>query len=99
MPLNGILCLFLIGDLNEKSRAQLSEGSVTLEAEELQRTSQVDEDDRTLTASRNQTEVAQALPKGHLRLPCCGFQIRWPKVICGKCVPLFFWLQFYYSVL
>lgn len=47
---------FSSGDLNEKSRAQLSEGSVTLEAEELQRTAQVDGDDRTLTASRSQTE-------------------------------------------
>lgn len=70
-----------------------------LKAEELQRNSQVDEDDITLTASRNQTEVAQALPKGCLRLSCNGFQIRWTKVICGKCMPVFFWLQFCYSVL
>ncbi|XP_028630112.1 centrosomal protein of 192 kDa isoform X2 [Grammomys surdaster] len=47
---------FSSGDLNEQSQAQLSEGSVTLKAEELQRTSQVDEDDMTLTASRSQTE-------------------------------------------
>ncbi|XP_052011848.1 centrosomal protein of 192 kDa isoform X3 [Apodemus sylvaticus] len=53
------------GDLNQQSQAQLSEGSVTLEAEELQRNPQVDED-TTLTASRSQTEVAQALPKGIL---------------------------------
>lgn len=46
---------FSSGDLNQQSQAQLSEGSVTLEAEELQRTPQVDED-RTLTASRSQTE-------------------------------------------
>ncbi|XP_076768637.1 centrosomal protein of 192 kDa isoform X2 [Arvicanthis niloticus] len=47
---------FSSGDLNEQSQAQLSEGSVTLKAEELQRTSQVDEDDMTLTASKSQTE-------------------------------------------
>ncbi|XP_036017168.1 centrosomal protein of 192 kDa isoform X3 [Mus musculus] len=47
---------FSSGDLNEQSQVQLSEGSVMLKAEELQRNSQVDEDDITLTASRNQTE-------------------------------------------
>ncbi|XP_047647424.1 centrosomal protein of 192 kDa [Phacochoerus africanus] len=40
------------GDL----KAQLSEGSVTLEAEELENISQVDENDVTLTASKGKTE-------------------------------------------
>ncbi|XP_029402677.1 centrosomal protein of 192 kDa [Mus pahari] len=47
---------FSSGVLNEQSQALPSEGSVTLEAEELQRNSQVDEDDITLTTSRSQTE-------------------------------------------
>ncbi|XP_027258479.1 centrosomal protein of 192 kDa isoform X5 [Cricetulus griseus] len=44
------------GNLSELSQAQLSEGSVTLQAEELQRTSQVDENDVTLTANKSKTE-------------------------------------------
>ncbi|XP_031221807.1 centrosomal protein of 192 kDa isoform X2 [Mastomys coucha] len=47
---------FSSGALKEQSQAQLSEGSVTLQAEDLQRNSQVDGDDRTLTASRGHTE-------------------------------------------
>ncbi|XP_017655973.1 centrosomal protein of 192 kDa isoform X2 [Nannospalax galili] len=44
------------GDLNEPSQAQLSEESVTLEAEEPQSTSQVDENDVTLTATKDKVE-------------------------------------------
>lgn len=44
------------GDLNEHSNAQLSEGSVTLQAEELDSVSQVDENDVTLTANKGKTE-------------------------------------------
>ncbi|CAK6447819.1 unnamed protein product [Pipistrellus nathusii] len=44
------------GDLNEHSNAQLSEGSVTLQAEELDSISQVDENDVTLTANKGKTE-------------------------------------------
>nr|XP_021515189.1 centrosomal protein of 192 kDa isoform X1 [Meriones unguiculatus] len=44
------------GDLNGQSQAQLSEGSVTLQAEEPQRTSQMGENDRTLTANRSKTQ-------------------------------------------
>ncbi|KAL1773624.1 centrosomal protein of 192 kDa isoform X1 [Sigmodon hispidus] len=44
------------GNVNEQSQAQLSEGSVTLQAEELQSASQVDENDRTLTANKGDTE-------------------------------------------
>ncbi|XP_016052781.1 PREDICTED: centrosomal protein of 192 kDa isoform X2 [Miniopterus natalensis] len=44
------------GDLNEHSKAQLSEGSVTLQAEELESISQVDENDVTLTANKCKTE-------------------------------------------
>ncbi|XP_062057295.1 centrosomal protein of 192 kDa isoform X1 [Lepus europaeus] len=44
------------GDLNEQSEAQLSEGSVTLQVEALESTSQVDENDVTLTASKSKTE-------------------------------------------
>ncbi|XP_036100843.1 centrosomal protein of 192 kDa isoform X6 [Molossus molossus] len=44
------------GDLNEHSKAQLSEGSVTLQAEELESISQVDENDVTLTGSEGKTE-------------------------------------------
>lgn len=47
-------CLFSTGDL----KAQLSEGSVTLQAEELESISQVDESDVTLTASNSKTEVS-----------------------------------------
>lgn len=46
------------GDLNEQSEAQLSEGSVTLQVEALESTSQVDENDVTLTTSKSKTEVA-----------------------------------------
>ncbi|KAF0874655.1 CE192 protein, partial [Crocuta crocuta] len=45
-------CIFSTGDL----KAQLSEGSVTLQAEELEGISQVDESDVTLTASNSKTE-------------------------------------------
>ncbi|XP_045430678.1 centrosomal protein of 192 kDa isoform X2 [Pipistrellus kuhlii] len=44
------------GDLNEHSNAQPSEGSVTLQAEELDSISQVDENDVTLTANKGKTE-------------------------------------------
>ncbi|XP_024900661.1 centrosomal protein of 192 kDa isoform X11 [Pteropus alecto] len=44
------------GDLKEQSKAQLSEGSITLHAEELENISQVDENDVTLTASKDKTE-------------------------------------------
>ncbi|XP_066102895.1 centrosomal protein of 192 kDa isoform X2 [Saccopteryx bilineata] len=44
------------GDLNEQSKAQLSEGSVTLQAEELETLPQVDENDVTLTANKGKTE-------------------------------------------
>ncbi|XP_059562690.1 centrosomal protein of 192 kDa isoform X4 [Myotis daubentonii] len=44
------------GDLNEHSNTQLSEGSVTLQAEELESISQVDENDVTLTANKGKTE-------------------------------------------
>nr|XP_048275455.1 centrosomal protein of 192 kDa isoform X2 [Myodes glareolus] len=44
------------GNLNEQSQAQLSKGSITLQAEELQSTSQVDENDVTLTANGSRTE-------------------------------------------
>ncbi|KAB1258255.1 Centrosomal protein of 192 kDa, partial [Camelus dromedarius] len=43
-------------DLSSDVNAQLSEGSVTLQAEELESVSQVDENDTTLTASKGQTE-------------------------------------------
>ncbi|XP_036177012.1 centrosomal protein of 192 kDa isoform X7 [Myotis myotis] len=45
------------GDLNEHSNTQLSEGSVTLQAEELESISQVDENDVTLTANKGKTEA------------------------------------------
>ena len=45
--------MFSTGDL----KAQLSEGSVTLQAEELESISQVDENDVTLTANKGKTEV------------------------------------------
>ncbi|CAO2594351.1 Centrosomal protein of 192 kDa, partial [Lemmus lemmus] len=44
------------GNLNEQSQAQLSKGSITLQAEELQSTSQVDENDVTLTANESKRE-------------------------------------------
>ncbi|XP_054443294.1 centrosomal protein of 192 kDa [Pteronotus mesoamericanus] len=44
------------GDLNEQSKPQLSEESVTLQAEELESISQVDENDVTLTANEGKTE-------------------------------------------
>ncbi|XP_050013804.1 centrosomal protein of 192 kDa isoform X3 [Alexandromys fortis] len=44
------------GNLNEQSQAQLSKGSITLQAEELQSTSQGDENDVTLTANESRTE-------------------------------------------
>ncbi|KAM5304920.1 centrosomal protein of 192 kDa isoform 3-T3 [Glossophaga mutica] len=44
------------GDLNEQSRPQLSELSVTLQAEELESISQVDENDVTLTANEGITK-------------------------------------------
>ncbi|KAM8784129.1 centrosomal protein of 192 kDa [Rhynchonycteris naso] len=44
------------GDLNKQSKALLSEGSVTLQAEELETLSQVDENDVTLTANKGKTE-------------------------------------------
>lgn len=47
-------CIFSAGDL----KAQLSEGSVTLQAEELEGISLVDESDVTLTASNSKTEVS-----------------------------------------
>ena len=50
-------CIFSTGDL----KARLSEGSVTLEAEELENISQVDENDVTLTASKRKTEVSLSL--------------------------------------
>ncbi|KAM7320461.1 hypothetical protein ACRRTK_020904 [Alexandromys fortis] len=43
-------------NLNEQSQAQLSKGSITLQAEELQSTSQGDENDVTLTANESRTE-------------------------------------------
>nr|XP_028693727.1 centrosomal protein of 192 kDa isoform X8 [Macaca mulatta] len=44
------------GDLNEQSQAQLSEGSITLQVEAVERTSQVDENDVTLMADKGKTE-------------------------------------------
>uniref|UniRef100_A0A2K5H9V2 Centrosomal protein 192 n=1 Tax=Colobus angolensis palliatus TaxID=336983 RepID=A0A2K5H9V2_COLAP len=44
------------GDLNEQSRAQLSEGSITLQVEAVECTSQVDENDVTLMADKGKTE-------------------------------------------
>uniref|UniRef100_A0A8I5YP81 Centrosomal protein 192 n=1 Tax=Pongo abelii TaxID=9601 RepID=A0A8I5YP81_PONAB len=44
------------GDLNEQSQAQLSEGSITLQVEAVESTSQVDENDVTLTADKGKTE-------------------------------------------
>ncbi|KAF6302751.1 centrosomal protein 192 [Rhinolophus ferrumequinum] len=44
------------GDLSEQSKAQLSEGSITLQAEELESISQVGENDVTLTANKGKTE-------------------------------------------
>ncbi|XP_036923535.1 centrosomal protein of 192 kDa [Sturnira hondurensis] len=44
------------GDLNEQFKPQLSEGSVTLQAEELESISQVDENDVTLTNNEGITE-------------------------------------------
>lgn len=44
------------GDLSEQSKAQLSEGSITLQAEELESVSQVGENDVTLTANKGKTE-------------------------------------------
>ncbi|XP_032008769.1 centrosomal protein of 192 kDa isoform X8 [Hylobates moloch] len=44
------------GDLNEQSQAQLSEGSITLQGEAVESTSQVDENDVTLTADKGKTE-------------------------------------------
>ncbi|XP_063497333.1 centrosomal protein of 192 kDa isoform X18 [Symphalangus syndactylus] len=43
-------------DLNEQSQAQLSEGSITLQVEAVESTSQVDENDVTLTADKGKTE-------------------------------------------
>nr|XP_012327937.1 centrosomal protein of 192 kDa isoform X5 [Aotus nancymaae] len=43
-------------DLNEQSQAQLSEGSITLQVEAVENTSQVDEKDVTLTADKGKTE-------------------------------------------
>lgn len=60
------------GDL----KAQLSEGSVTLEAEELENISQVDENDVTLTASKRKTEdtfTSDSKPqRGRSELPRAG---------------------------
>ncbi|XP_014437849.1 centrosomal protein of 192 kDa isoform X2 [Tupaia chinensis] len=53
------------GDLNEQSQTQLSEGSVTLQVEALESTSQVDESEVTLTANKSKTEVAQAFHEGN----------------------------------
>lgn len=47
-------CVFPIGDL----KAQLSEGSITLQAEELESISQADENDVTLAANKGKTEVS-----------------------------------------
>ena len=47
-------CVFSTGDL----KAQLSEESVTLQAEELESISQVDESDVTLMASNSKIEVS-----------------------------------------
>ncbi|XP_033034312.1 centrosomal protein of 192 kDa isoform X5 [Trachypithecus francoisi] len=44
------------GDLNEQSQAQLSEGSITLQVEAVESTSQVDENDVTLMADKGKTE-------------------------------------------
>ncbi|XP_032149342.1 centrosomal protein of 192 kDa isoform X6 [Sapajus apella] len=43
-------------DLNEQSQAQLSEGSITLQVEAVESTSQVDEKDVTLTTDKGKTE-------------------------------------------
>uniref|UniRef100_A0A2K6SNS5 Centrosomal protein 192 n=1 Tax=Saimiri boliviensis boliviensis TaxID=39432 RepID=A0A2K6SNS5_SAIBB len=43
-------------DLNEQPQAQLSEGSITLQVEAVESTSQVDEKDVTLTADKGKTE-------------------------------------------
>ncbi|XP_054099904.2 centrosomal protein of 192 kDa isoform X5 [Callithrix jacchus] len=43
-------------DLNEQSEARLSEGSITLQVEAVESTSQVDEKDVTLTADKGETE-------------------------------------------
>nr|XP_037838458.1 centrosomal protein of 192 kDa isoform X7 [Chlorocebus sabaeus] len=44
------------GDLNEQSQAQLSEGSITLQVEAVESTSQVDENDVTLMTDKGKTE-------------------------------------------
>ncbi|XP_055982899.1 centrosomal protein of 192 kDa [Sorex fumeus] len=44
------------GDAHERSRSQPSEGSVTLQAEDLETDSQVDENDVTLTTQKGRTE-------------------------------------------
>nr|XP_010333901.2 centrosomal protein of 192 kDa isoform X2 [Saimiri boliviensis boliviensis] len=46
----------LYSDLNEQPQAQLSEGSITLQVEAVESTSQVDEKDVTLTADKGKTE-------------------------------------------
>ena len=47
-------CVFSTGDL----KTQPNEGSVTLQAEELESISQVDESDKTLTVNNSKTEVS-----------------------------------------
>lgn len=59
--------VFSTGDLKEQSKAQLSEGSITLQAEELESISQVDENDVTLTANKGETEVLQAFHEEKLK--------------------------------
>ncbi|XP_004684025.1 PREDICTED: centrosomal protein of 192 kDa [Condylura cristata] len=57
------------GNLNEQSKEQLSESSVTLQAEELESISHVDENDVTLTTNKGTTEVFESYyernPKPH----------------------------------
>ncbi|XP_036100846.1 centrosomal protein of 192 kDa isoform X9 [Molossus molossus] len=73
------------GDLNEHSKAQLSEGSVTLQAEELESISQVDENDVTLTGSEGKTEDTFFLNsqperyKGNVRVP---EELKFPHACC-----------------
>lgn len=49
--------IFSAGDAGGQSRSQLSEGSVTLKAEELEAISQVDEKNVTITIQKGRTEV------------------------------------------
>ncbi|XP_007949874.2 centrosomal protein of 192 kDa [Orycteropus afer afer] len=55
------------GDLNEQSKAQVSEGLVTLKVEELENISQEDESDVTLTADTDNMEDSFLMKSKHKR--------------------------------